>query len=268
MRRYGISKTRLALFVVLIGAIVFSVSSGMAQETGSAAKVADEAHAPGMFATLMSLILRNMDVVFFTIIACSVVAVTLIIKAAIQVRASVLLPEDSINTMREMISNRQFRELSGYTDKDPSFVAKAIGAALKRAPKFDAMKEAMETSLGEQTAEQFRRIEYLNIIGNLGPLLGLLGTVLGMIEAFAAIQAAGGDAKPAQLAGGISAALTHTFLGLMLAVPCLAAFGVFRTIVDRLTIRGTLIAEELLLAMKPQQKNAAVAAAEADALEE
>ena len=44
---------------------------------------------------------------------------------------------------------------------------------------------------GEQTAEQFRKIEYLNIIGNLGPLLGLLGTVLGMIEAFEAMHAAG-----------------------------------------------------------------------------
>lgn len=258
MRRYGFSKTRIALFVVLIGAIVFSVSSGLAQEAGGAAKAAEKAARPGMFSTLMSLILSHLDMVFFTIIGCSVIAVTLIIKAAMSVRASVLLPEGSINTIREMIGNKQFRELLEFTDKDPSFVAKAIGAALKRAPKFDAMKEAMETSLGEQTAEQFRKIEYLNIIGNLGPLLGLLGTVLGMIEAFAALQAAGGNANPSELAGGISAALTHTFLGLMLAVPCLAAFGVFRTMVDRLTIRGTLIAEELLLSMKPQEKKAAV----------
>ena len=85
------------------------------------------------------------------------------------------------------------------------------------------MKEAMETAIGEQTAEQFRKIEYLNIIGNLGPLLGLLGTVLGMIEAFQDLMAAGGDANPAKLAGGISTALCHTFLGLFLAVPCLAA---------------------------------------------
>ena len=54
-----------------------------------------------------------------------------------------------------------------------------------------------------------------------------------------------------ELAGGISTALTHTFLGLFLAVPCLAAFGVLRTIVDRLTVRGALVAEELLLMIKP-----------------
>src|SRR5208282_5927786 len=101
--------------------------------------------------------------------------------------------------------------------------------------------------------EQFRKIEYLNIIGNLGPLLGLLGTVLGMIDAFNEMQAQGGQANPASLAGGISKALCHTMLGLMLAVPCLAAFGVLRTMVDRLTVRGALVAEDLLLMIKPAE---------------
>src|SRR5256885_5161423 len=74
-----------------------------------------------------------------------------------------------------------------------------------------------------------------------------------MMEAFDAMNKAGGAASPAQLAGGISKALAHTFLGLFLAVPCLAAFGVLRTIVDRLTVRGSLVAEELLLMIKPAE---------------
>ena len=115
------------------------------------------------------------------------------------------------------------------------------------------MRDAMETAVSEQTAEQFRQIEYLNIIGNLGPLLGLLGTVLGMIEAFQAMHQAQGQANPAQLAGGISTALTHTFLGLLLAVPCLFAFGVLRTMVDRLTTRAALVAEDMLLTIKSQE---------------
>src|SRR4029453_16320989 len=90
--------------------------------------------------------------------------------------------------------------------------------------------------------------------------LGLLGTVLGMIQAFDAMNAAGGQANPAQLAGGISTALTHTFLGLFLAVPCLAAFGVLRTIVDRLTVRAALVSEDLLLMIKPQEGRAQPAA--------
>src|SRR5205823_3052109 len=151
-----------------------------------------------------------------------------------------------------MISQRKFKELIEFTENDPSFISRALNPALKRAPSFSNMKEAMETAVGEQTAEQFRSIEYLNIIGNLGPLLGLLGTVLGMIQAFSVMQARG-QANASELAGGISTALTHTFLGLFLAVPCLAAFGVLRTMVDRLTVRGALVAEDLLLMIKSQE---------------
>jgi biopolymer transport protein ExbB len=211
---------------------------------------------------LVHLILQNMgDGVFWTIAALSVVGLTLIIQAFIKNRASVFMPEETTVQIREMISQRKFKELIEFTETDESFISKALNPALKRAPSFSSMKEAMETAIGEQTAEQFRRIEYLNIIGNLGPLLGLLGTVLGMITAFSAMQAAHGSADPSKLAGGISQALTHTFLGLFLAIPCLAAFGILRTIVDRLTVRGALIAEELLLMIKPAEAKPAAAGA-------
>jgi biopolymer transport protein ExbB len=207
----------------------------------------------------MSVILANKDPVFFIILLLSVVGLTLIIKGFIKNRASVFMPETSTAAIREMIMAKKFKELIEFTENDPSFISRALNPALKRAPSFSSMKEAMETAIGEQTAEQFRKIEYLNIIGNLGPLLGLLGTVLGMMEAFDAMNKAGGNASPAQLAGGISKALAHTFLGLFLAVPCLAAFGVLRTLVDRLTVRGALVAEELLLMVKPQETKAAPA---------
>src|SRR6478735_3917182 len=194
------------------------------------------------------------------ILALSITGLTFIIQGFIKNRASVLLPEESTNHIRELIGQKKFKELIEFTETDPSFASRALNPALKRAPSFSSMKEAMETAIGEQTAEQFRKIEYLNIIGNLGPLLGLLGTVLGMMGAFDAMNKAGGNASPAQLAGGISKALAHTFLGLFLAVPCLAAFGVLRTLVDRLTVRGALIAEELLLMVKPQEKPAVAAA--------
>src|SRR5206468_9527661 len=159
---------------------------------------------------------------------------------SIKSRAVGRLPESSTNAIREMIQQKRFKELIEFTDTDPSFVSRAINPALKRAPSFSSMKEAMETAVGEQTAEQFRKIEYLNIIGNLGPLLGLLGTVLGMIGAFSAVTEGGGQANVAQLSAGIAKALAHTFLGLCLEVPCLAAFGVLRTLVDRLETRGAL----------------------------
>ncbi len=210
--------------------------------------------------SLVHIILSNIDPVFCTIVALSVVGLTLIIQAFIKNRASVFMPQETTDQIRDMIGQRKFKELIEFTETDDSFISKALNPALKRAPSFSSMKEAMETAIGEQTAEAFRRIEYLNIIGNLGPLLGLLGTVLGMINAFAAMKAAEGAADPSTLAGGISQALTHTFMGLFLAIPCLAAFGILRTIVDRLTVRGSLQAEELLLMIKPAEARPAAVA--------
>jgi biopolymer transport protein ExbB len=249
-------RSTLLMLAVMLLTIGFSASQGWAQTAAPAAAPDEKPQG------LVHLILQNMDDgVFWTIAALSVVGLTLIIQAFIKNRATVFMPEETTNQIREMISQRKFKELIEFTETDESFISKALNPALKRAPSFSSMKEAMETAIGEQTAEQFRRIEYLNIIGNLGPLLGLLGTVLGMITAFSAMQAAHGSADPSKLAGGISQALTHTFLGLFLAIPCLAAFGILRTIVDRLTVRGALIAEELLLMIKPAEAKPAASGA-------
>ena len=259
MLRYRYSKFRIVLLVMILAAGIFA-ATGYGQAAGGAADAgATTVQSNNLFTLIFS---HWIDPVFWTIAALSVTALTLMIQAFITNRASVMIPEATTQQIRELIEQRKFKELLDFTETDPGFVSGALNAALKRASGgFAAMKEAMETAIGEQTAEQFRKIEYLNIIGNLGPLLGLLGTVLGMIEAFEAMHAAGGSAKPAELAHGISTALTHTFLGLFLAIPCLAAFGILRTIVDRLTVRGALVAEEMLLMLKPAEPRPGVQAA-------
>jgi biopolymer transport protein ExbB len=259
MRRYATSKFRVVLLLALVATVVFiASSSSLAQNTGGTAGAA-AAEAKPQKQSILSLILGHIDFVSITIACLSIWGLTLIIQGFIKIRAGALIPESSTNHIRELIGRREFKELIDFTENDPSFVSRALNPALKRAPSFSSMKEAMETAVAEQTSEQFRKIEYLNIIGNLGPLLGLLGTVLGMIEAFQDLMAAGGDANPAKLAGGISTALCHTFLGLFLAVPCLAVFGIQRTMVDRLTTQGALISEELLLLIKPAEAKPAAA---------
>jgi biopolymer transport protein ExbB len=259
MRRY--MKFRIVLFACLLGAVVFVGRVGWAADAAAPAAGTPEATKPPGVNPFMIIFDNPLDFVFVIIVLCSVLGLTFIIQGFIKARASVLFPESSTDHIRELINQRQFKELIEFTETDPSFVSKALNPALKRAPSFAAMKEAMETAVGEQTAEQFRKIEYLNIIGNLGPLLGLLGTVLGMITAFENMKRSGGNANPKDLAGGISQALTHTMLGLLLALPCLSAFGVLRTMIDRLTVQGALISEELLLMVKPAEAKPAAAAA-------
>lgn len=248
MISYASSKSRVVLFgAMLAGCYLVLSPSGWGQTTAPAGAAAETVRGGGFLSIIPN------DPITYIIATLSFVAVTLIIQAFIKARATVYMPAGSVNAIAEMISQRQGRELLEFVERDPSFVSRALAPALRRAPSFNAMKEALETSVAEQTANEFRKIEYLNIIGNLGPLLGLLGTVLGMIQAFSAMQAAGGQANPSQLAGGISTALAHTFLGLALAIPCLAAFGILRTITDKLTVEASLKAEELLLLAKPPE---------------
>ena len=251
-------KWQSTLRLVLVAAAMFvlmgyGAPSLFGQGGPGAAAPAEVADSPGKVRVLVNLIFGNLDFVTVTIFVLSVVAMTFIVRGFIQAREAVALPPATVARIREMIDMRQYQQLLDFTETDPSFVSKAINPALKRAPQYAAMKEAMETSVGEQTADAFRRIEILNIIGNLGPLLGLLGTVLGMIEAFDAMYRAGGNANPALLAGGIATALAHTFLGLFLAIPTLAAFGILRTMTDRLTARATIVSEDLLMLMRPNE---------------
>lgn len=247
--RSRVSKFAMTLLAMAIVAMYQSAAFAQAAAPAEGEKKAPEG--------LISIVLGHIDFIFVIIMILSVIGLTLIIQGFIKNRAGVYMPEASVQHIRDLIAQKKFKELIEHTENDPSFVAQALNPALKRAPSFSSMKEAMETAIGEQTAEKFRSIEFLNIIGNLGPLLGLTGTVLGMIEAFSAMNAAGGSASPGDLAGGISRALAHTFLGLFLAVPCLGCFGVIRTIVDRLTVRAALVCEELLLMVKPQESKPA-----------
>jgi len=252
----GPFRGKLLVLLVLAGVLACLVphhALAQAADAATGTAAASGAPAPAPQTTLDKAIKIVDYLLVGLILSLSVVGLTLIMQGFIRNRESVFMPAGTTETIRTMIQQKQFKELMDFTENDPSFISQSLNPALKRAPSFSSMKEAMETAVGEQTAQRFRGIEYLNIIGNLGPLLGLLGTVLGMILAFRAMNAAEGNASPAQLAGGIATALMHTFLGLMLAVPCLACFGILRTIVDRLTVRGALVAEELLLMIKPAE---------------
>ena len=238
-------------------AVVLSAVPAWAQDAAAAAGDA-AAEAPSVASSAWLLPFESVarfppEPVSLMIILLSFVAVTLIIQAALRARAQVLLPEEANEQIEELIRERKFRELIEFTETDDSFVSRSLHPALKRAPSFTDMREALEGGVGDETAEEFRRLEYINILANVGPLLGLLGTVVGIMDAFLAMQKAGGSADVGALAGGISTALGTTMLGLVLAIPSLIAYGVLRGKVDRLTSEGALMAEEYLLMIKPDK---------------
>lgn len=239
----------LVMSAVLLAASM-SAESLLAQAASAATP--DTAAEPSKLSVVSNLVINEADTITFIIGALSVTSLTFIIRGFLQARAENYMPLESVERIRSMIVNRQHQELLDFTENDPSFISKTLNPALKRAPNYSSMREAMENAIGEETAESFRKIEILNIIGNLGPLLGLAGTVVGMMVAFEAMRRSG-TADASKLAGGIATALAHTFAGLFLAIPTLACFGILRTMVDRLTTRAALASEELLTMMKPSE---------------
>jgi len=190
----------------------------------------------------------------FMIWSCSIFSIALIIQSALTIRRTVLLPELSVAQIQTMFDERRFREALEFCQNDPSLVAGLVHAGLVEAANgYEAMENAISDAASERASRLYHKIEYLNLVGNVTPMIGLTGTIWGMMTAFGEIEAKGGKANPSDLAGGILIALVSTFSGLMAAIPALVSYGIFKGKVEQLTMESGLVAEELLANFKPQQ---------------
>lgn len=163
------------------------------------------------------------------------------------------MPDGVVNEVKKLMTAGKFREAVEITNVDQSFFSKCLNPALREASHgFSAVVRALEEASDEQSTQRLRKVEYLNILAQVSPMIGLFGTVWGMILAFHAIVVAGGNANPVLLAGGIGTALTTTFWGLIIAIPALAAYALIRNRIDELSTDATRAAEELLNEFRPK----------------
>lgn len=205
-----------------------------------------QADVPAPAASAWSLFVQSIDLFTIILVAGSIAAVALLVQCVLEIRRDTILPEEELERLNALTSSGPRSELVSYLRARTSFPALVIKSVLEaedsagpRGVSAGAAREAAQLEADAQCARWLRRIEPLSTIGNLAPLVGLAGTVWGMILAFTTIGAEGGAAGPAQLSLGISKALFHTLLGLCLAVPALIAYSVLRTRVDRLCDQAT-----------------------------
>ena len=185
---------------------------------------------PALRSGLWPLFRQSLD--FFTIVLLvgSFVAVGLIVRCALDLRRRLLLPSGSVERIEELSALGKTEELRQMLKGDESILGEMVASAVNHPFRTrSGMRDAAEMTSLVIYARLVRRIDLLNVIGNLGPLVGLAGTVWGMVLAFTSLGEAGGQANPGQLSVGIAKALFHTLLGLLLAIPCLLAFGIFRS---------------------------------------
>ena len=166
----------------------------------------------------------------------SLAMVTFIIQNFFSLREKTLLHTEMLSELLEMMLNKKVRDALVYCRKHPSMFTNTFAAGLERCMKgqvdFVKVHEAVEEASIEQMTQLMKPIDYLSIIGATSPMLGLLGTVMGMIKAFQTMGETGmGD--PGKLAGNIGEALITTATGLIIAIPAMAFFFYFKKRFDK-----------------------------------
>ena len=185
------------------------------------------------------------------LIGLSIAALALALDNLRLVRRGRLIPSELAEQVRDQVAYGQLADAQELCRQQPSFLASVILQGLDEVESgWSEVEKAMEDATAEQAARLFRRIEYLSVIGNIAPMVGLLGTVTGMLLAFKEVADTEGNAGAAQLADGIYQALVTTVAGLLIAIPSLGAFALLRSRVDQLVAEAAYAALHALAPLK------------------
>ncbi len=189
------------------------------------------------------------QIVWFVLLPLSVAMVYLSAEYFLTIRRKVISPNGIGKEIAAKIRNAPIAETAKSLRTRKDFVSKAVVYAFAQTNEeenYSHIRNLMAESLQEQGMLFFRKIEWAHIIGNVSPMVGLFGTVFGMIKAFNGIVMTGGQPQPAQLAEGISIALVTTFWGLLIGIPALVIHGVFRNRIEALVSDAAIEAEVVL----------------------
>jgi biopolymer transport protein ExbB len=224
-----------ALFFVLISQAIAETTEATSQ-AGSVAKT---------FFT--QFIIAGGPIVWLILLPMSIATVCLAIELCFTIRAGRLLPSGGGADISERIRRLGLSHLHSSGEKD--LVSRALISMAGRysgSENTATLRSAVSESLQQQGIVLMRKVQWCNIIGNVAPMVGLFGTVFGMIRAFNLLGVSGGQPRPDQLAAAISVALITTFWGLLVAIPALAMHGIFCTKIEDILGRAAFDAEGII----------------------
>lgn len=157
-----------------------------------------------------------------------------------------VIPRDLIGQLDTLLNEKNYKEAYDIIRANPSLFSRALTSGVERLSHgFDRGMDAMIGVAEDGKMEMEHKVSPIATIGSVAPMLGLLGTVIGMILAFQQISA-GGQPKPAELAENIGLALVTTLEGIVLAVPAIAVFAFFRNRISRLIFEVESLGEAYL----------------------
>ena len=240
-----------ALFSLLLAGLWLSSLSGPlgihaahAQDAPPAAAATDEEPPQSALSFYFNALGLRYTIAFLFL---SFVFVALIVMNVMSIRRQSVVPPDLVESFETLLNEKRYQDAYELAKNDESFLGHVLSAGLAKlqdgyAPAVEAMQEVGE----DETMKLEQRLSYIALIGTVSPMVGLLGTVDGMVAAFQVIARSSSQPKPSQLAQGISMALITTLVGLWLAIPAIALFGIFRNRLSRLVLEVGIYSERLM----------------------
>jgi len=243
-RVFGLTERHyLVLCVVLVG-LVWLASPLLAQAPLDDSGATTEVKRISLWTTIV-----QGGYIGLLIILMSVVALSLVIEHFITIRRERIVPPGLIDELEGQLARAEYEQAQQACARDTSFLATVVRTGLERRGSmfghFD-MQNAMQEVSEREISRLYRKLDYLTFIAATAPMLGLLGTVTGMIRSFNIIAETEGTAKPSQLAGGISEALVTTCMGLIVAIPTMFFVSLFRNRVDNCVAETETVVEKLM----------------------
>ncbi len=194
-------------------------------------------------------VIRQGGILMLPIIACSFVMLIFVMERLLYLRRARVIPRPFVRGVIEQLEQQQLGrdEALALCEENGSPIAEIFTGALKKYGRSAVEVEQAVVDAGERVVSQMRKyLRLFNAISNLTPLLGLLGTVLGMIDAFNTIARADAMGRPELLAGGIGTALITTAAGLVVAIPSYAAYAFFLGRIDKLILEMDAHAQSIV----------------------
>jgi len=232
-----------ALILVLLVVPVFAQDAGAGANPDEAAAAAAADHSHDL---TVGKLVRDSGAFGWAIIALSVVALALAIENFVTLKRDKLAPPELIDEIQALFDEGQFQEAMELCENEPTFFTRICGAGIaKIGHPFDVISKSIEEMGDEESVKLHQKIGWLSLISNVAPMMGLLGTVVGMVISFNTIAKTAGQANPAELASGISQALLTTLFGLLVAIPAVSVFAYLRNNLIRSVIEVGAIVEDL-----------------------
>jgi biopolymer transport protein ExbB len=218
-----------------------------AADVGGGEDTGDETPAIDASQSFLSWMIEASGIFGGLILLLSFMMVALVMMNILQVRRDNFVPQSFIEQFEQRLNARDFQGAYEQARADDSLVARVLAAGLAKVNLgYERAVEGMQEVGDDENMALEHRLSYLALISAIAPMLGLMGTVYGMIMSFRVIATSPTTPKPSELAGGISSALFTTLEGLVVAIPAMVAYAVLRNRIARFIMEVSMVSEGLM----------------------